>query len=93
MHPEIAKTLVAQRHNELARTAETSQGPRNSPGPSWFSRHFPRWHVSWSRTVLSSAGASGTPAGASGPAGGARSAAAGQRGSSLVIIISAHRPA
>ncbi len=86
MHPEILKNLVAQRRDELARTAESSQGPRNSPGPSWFSRHFPRWHVSWSRTVLSSAGASGTE-------GGARPAAAGQRGSSLVIIISAHRPA
>jgi hypothetical protein len=86
MHPETVKTLVAQRRNELARTAQSSRRPRTSSGPSWFSRHFPRWHVSWSRTVLSSAGASGT-------AGGARPAAAGTRGSSLVIIISAHRPA
>jgi hypothetical protein len=86
MHPETLKTLAAQRRHELARTAESSHGPQNSSGPSWFSRHFPRWHVSWSRTVLS-------PAGASGTAGGARSAAAGQRGSSLVIIISAHRSA
>jgi hypothetical protein len=86
MHPEIAKTLVAQRRDELARTAESSQGPRNSPGPSRFSRHFPRWHVSWSRTVLS-------PAGASGITGAARPAADGKRGSSLVIIISARRSA
>ncbi|MGH3219500.1 MAG: hypothetical protein ACRDPY_12450, partial [Streptosporangiaceae bacterium] len=59
MHPEIAKTLVAQRHDELTHTAENSQGARGSSRPSWFSRHFPRWHVSWSRTVLSPAGAPG----------------------------------
>jgi hypothetical protein len=82
MHPEIAKTLVAQRHDELTHTAESSQGARNSSAPSWFSRHFPRWHVSWSRTVLSPAGTtSGRPG------------AAAKRGSSLVIIISAHRSA
>jgi hypothetical protein len=86
MHPETLKTLAAQRRNELARTAESSHGPRNSSVPGWFGRHFPRWHVSWSRTVLS-------PPRASGPAGAARSAAAGQCGSSLVIIISAHRSA
>ena len=86
MHPEILKSLVAERRNELVRTAESGQGPRNSPGPGWFSRHFPRWHVSWSRMILPQAGAPGT-------ADGARSAGAGQRGSSLVIIISAHRPA
>jgi hypothetical protein len=82
MHPEIAKTLVAQRHEELAHTAENSQGARESSGPSWFSRHFPRWHVTWSRTVLSPAGAAGD-----------RSGAPAKRGSSLVIIISAHRSA
>ena len=82
MHPEIAKTLVAQRHDELAHTAENSQGARDSSGSSWFSRHFPRWHVSWSRTVLSPAAATSGRPGA--PA---------KRGSSLVIIISAHRSA
>jgi hypothetical protein len=86
MHPELLKNLAAQRRDDLARTAESSQRPRNSSGPNWFSRHFPRWHVSWSRTVLS-------PAAASGTAGGARSGAADKRGSSLVIIISAHRSA
>jgi hypothetical protein len=86
MHTETLKTLVAQRRNELTRTAESSRVPRHSSEPSWFSRHFPRWHVSWSRTVLSSAGASGT-------AGEARPTAAGTYGSSLVIIISAHRSA
>jgi len=86
MHPEIAKTLVAQRHDELTHSAESSQGARNSSAPSWFSRHFPRWHVSWSRTVLS-------PAGPSGAADSGRPGSASRRGSSLVIIISAHRSA
>ena len=64
MHPEIAKALVSQRHDELVHdTAVSRRGPSH--------RRFPRWHVSWTRTILSP---------------GAR------RGSSLVIIISAHRP-
>ena len=50
MHPEIARTLVAQRHDELARhAAESRRASRR--------RRFPRWHVSWSRTILSPAGA------------------------------------
>ncbi len=86
MHPEIAKTLVAQRHDELAHEAESSHSAKSLSGPGWFSRLFPRWHVSWSRTVLSPAGA---------PAGGdsGRTGASARRGSSLVIIISAHRSA
>jgi len=83
MNPEIAKTLVAQRHDELMHdTAPSPRGPgRRGPG-----RHlFPRWHVSWTRTVLAPAGA---PAGGTG-----RSGRAARRGSSLVIIISAHRSA
>jgi hypothetical protein len=86
MHPETAKTLIAQRHDELAREAENSQSARSLSGPSWFSRHFPRWHVSWSRTVLS-------PAGAAADADSGRLGASAERGSSLVIIISAHRSA
>jgi hypothetical protein len=87
MHPEIAKTLVAQRHDELARTAESSsQGARSSSRSSWLSRHIPRWHVSWSRTVLS-------PAGAPGAVGSGRPGTPAKSGSSLVIIISAHRSA
>jgi hypothetical protein len=69
MHPEIARTLVAQRHDELARhVSECRRTPK---------RRFPRWHVSWSRTILS-------PAEQSGASG---------RGSSWVIIISASRTA
>jgi hypothetical protein len=69
MHPEIARTLVAQRRDELARhAAESRRVPR---------RRFPRWHVSWSRTILSPAGQPG----------------AGGRESSWVIIISANRTA
>jgi hypothetical protein len=86
MHPEIAKTLVAQRHDELAHTAESSQGARSSSGSSWFSRRIPRWHVTWSRTVLS-------PAGSPADAGSGRPGTPAERGSSLVIIISAHRAA
>ena len=86
MHPEIAKTLVAQRHEELTHTAESSQGARSSSGSGWFSRHIPRWHVSWSRTVLS-------PAGTPGAAAGGRPGTPARNGSSLVIIISAHRAA
>ena len=75
MHPEIARTLVAQHRDELAQDAAS----RHRPGR----RRFPRWHVSWTRTVLA-------PAVAPGSAGANR---AGRRGSSLVIIISAHRSA
>ena len=78
MHPEIAKTLVAQHRDELVR--QTASGRRAG------CRRFPRWHVSWTRTVLA-------PAGGPGPAGGRRAGRAGRRGSSLVIIISAHRSA
>jgi hypothetical protein len=85
MHPGIAKTLVEQRHQELVHTAESRRDRKGSQGPGWLSRHLPRWHVSWSRTVLS-------PAGAPGPAG-SRSDRPGRGGSSLVIIISAHRSA
>jgi hypothetical protein len=84
MHPEIAKSLVAQRHDELARYSE--------PGRRGARRRFPRWHVSWTRTVLAPAVAPG-PAGAVGAAGTSRAGRTGRRGSSLVIIISAHRSA
>jgi hypothetical protein len=83
MHPEIAKTLVEQRREELTRhTAESRQA--RQAGPGWMSRHLPRWHVTWTKTVLS-------PAGASGTAGSGHPDRAGRRGSSLVIIISAYR--
>jgi hypothetical protein len=78
MHPEIAKTLVAQRHEELSRSAADSlRGP---------SRRFPRWRVSWSRTILS-------PGGGPAAAGAEQPAVSGRGGSSLVIIISAYRSA
>jgi hypothetical protein len=87
MHPEIAKTLVKQRRQELTRhTAESRQETMDSAGPSWLSR-LPRWRISWSRARLSPAG---------GPAGGPAVAGpdpSGKRGSSLVIIISAYRSA
>jgi hypothetical protein len=78
VHPEIAKALVAQHHDELVRP--TTPGRR--PGR----RRFPRWHISWTRTVL-------VPPGGPGPAGGNRAGQPGRRGSSLVIIISARRSA
>jgi hypothetical protein len=78
MHPEIAKTLVAQHRDELERDSAS----RRPPGR----RRFPRWHVSWTRTVLA-------PAVAPGSAGANRADRVGRRGSSLVIIISAHRSA
>jgi hypothetical protein len=44
VHPEIAKTLITQRRDELVR--HTTSG-------RWTGRRrFPRWHVSWTRTVL-----------------------------------------
>ncbi len=64
MHPYIAQTLIEQRHQEIARQiAESRRGPV---------RRFPRWHLSWSRTTLTSSD---------------------HGGSSLIIIVSAHRPA
>ena len=84
MNPEIAKTLVKQRHEELTRrTAESRQ--IHEAGSSWLSRHhLPRWHVSWTRTVLS-------PAGGPGTAGSGHPDRPAKRGSSVVIIISAYR--
>ena len=75
MHPEIAKSLVAQHRDELVRDSES--------GRRAVSRRFPRWHVSWTRTVLAPAIAPGA----------SRAGRVGRRGSSLVIIISAHRSA
>jgi hypothetical protein len=87
MHPGIAKTLVEQRREELVRhTAQSRRDRTGSQGPSWLSRHLPRWQVSWSRTVLS-------PAGEPGPAASSHSGRPGRDESSLVIIISAHRSA
>jgi hypothetical protein len=83
MHPEIAKTLVGERREELTRhTAESRQA--RQAGSSWLSRRLPHWHVSWTKTVLS-------PAGDPGTAGGGHPGRRDKRGSSLVIIISAHR--
>jgi len=78
MHPEIARALATQRRDELMRDAGT--------GRRAVRRRFPRWHVSWTRTVLA-------PATGPGSAGANRAGRAGRRGSSLVIIISAHRSA
>ena len=83
MNPEIAKTLVEQRHEDLMRTTAGTRRSRNA-GPNWLGRHLPRWHVSWTRAVLS-------PAGESGTAGRGDLDRLGKRGSSLVIIISAYR--
>ena len=78
MHPEIARTLVAQHHDDLRRDSESGRRAAR--------RRFPRWYVSWTKTVLA-------PAVAPGPAAASRAGLAGRRGSSLVIIISAHRSA
>jgi hypothetical protein len=86
MHPEIAMTLAEQRRQELVRhTAGSRRDPKGSARSRWLSR-LPRWRVTWSRTVLS-------PAGVPGTAISSRPDRPGQRGSSLVIIISAHRSA
>ena len=77
MHPEIAKTLVAQHRDELVQDS-ASRRPAGR-------RRFPRWHVSWTRTVLAPAV---VPGGGREPR-----RPPGRRGSSLVIIISAHRSA
>jgi hypothetical protein len=83
MNPGNAKTMVEQRREELIR-ATTATRRSCHADPSWLSRHLPRWHVSWTRTVLSSAG---EPA----IAGSGNPDRPRQGGSSLVIIISAHR--
>jgi hypothetical protein len=75
MHPEIAKTLVTHHRDELVQDAAACRRVGR--------RRFPRWHVSWTRTVLAPAVAPGAN----------RAGQAGRRGSSLVIIISAHRSA
>lgn len=87
MHPEIAKTMVDQHRQDLMRHTAESRRTAHSGRPGLLSRRFPRWHVSWSRTVLSPAGVPGTADSSSRPG------RSGQRGSSLVIVISAHRSA
>jgi hypothetical protein len=88
MHPQIAKTLADQRHEELMHAADHhSQERTASAKPSRLSRRLPHWHVSWSRTVLSPAGIPGTAGSSS------RRTRSDKRGSSLVIIISAYRSA
>jgi hypothetical protein len=75
MNPHTAQSLVAQHRDDLMRD---SASLRRGPGR----RVFPRWQVSWSRTVLApAAGAAADRKRASGP------------GASLVIIISARRAA
>jgi hypothetical protein len=53
MHPEIAKVLVAQRHDELVN--DTASRRRGACRPSHGRRLFPRWHVSsgppWDRII------------------------------------------
>ena len=44
MHPEIARALVAQHHDDLLRDSESGRRAAR--------RRFPRWHVSWTKTVL-----------------------------------------
>ena len=83
MHPEIAKTLVKQRRDELTQHTAESRQTRQA-GSGWLSRYLPRWHVSWTRTVLS-------PTGGPGNAGSGHPGRPGKRGTSLVIIISAYR--
>jgi hypothetical protein len=81
MHPEIAKTLVTHHRDELAQDAAACRRVGR--------RRFPRWHVSWTRAVLAPAPAPVAP----GAGGATRAGQAGRHGSSLVIIISAHRSA
>ena len=78
MHPEIARALVTHHRDELVQDVAASRQVGR--------RRFPRWHVSWTRAVL-------VPAVAPGAAAANRAGHAGRRGSSLVIIISAHRSA
>jgi hypothetical protein len=79
MRPETAKALVAQHRDELMH--DTARSRRSSAR-----RLFPRWHVSWTRAILA-------PAGSPASTQSAASGRAGRRGSSLVIIITAHRSA
>jgi hypothetical protein len=64
----------------IGRPAETRRN--RNVGLSWLSRRLPRWHVSWTRTVLS-------PAGGLAVAGSGNPDRPRKGGSSLVIIISA----
>ena len=60
MHPEIAKTLAEQHRQELVQYSPASKPDHTRSARSgWLSRRVPRWHVSWSRTVLSPVGAAG----------------------------------
>ena len=61
MHPEIAKTLVAQHRDELVKkTAKTGLILMTSDPAR---RLLPRWHVSWTRTVLALGRRAPVPAG------------------------------
>ena len=60
MHPEIAKTLIAQHRDELVQ--QTASRRRTGR------RRFPRWHISWTRTVLAPARGAGSRGAATAPA-------------------------
>jgi hypothetical protein len=78
MNPETAATLAAQHRTDLRHTAAKCR--RASV------HRLPRWHVSWSRTTLSSSALSSTALSST-------AVPSPRRGSSLVIIISASRMA
>jgi hypothetical protein len=46
MHPEIARTLAAQHHEDLAREMRGSRQAQHG-------RRFQHWTLTWSRTILS----------------------------------------
>ncbi len=77
MHPEIAKTLVAHHRDELAQDAAAAAGSAAAGSPGGTSAGR---GPCWPRPSAGLAGAN-------------RAGQAGRRGSSLVIIISAHRSA
>lgn len=58
MHPEMARSLAAQHHDELLASARQRRVAAGSRGPR---RRVPRWHLSWSRTTLAPARAGGRP--------------------------------
>jgi hypothetical protein len=83
MNPEIAKNIAAEHHEELRQhMAESRRGPvRRNPGHSFLDRAFPKGHAFPKGWHVSW---SRTVLSAD---------ATHRRGSSLVIIISARRPA
>ena len=59
MHPDIATRLARYHHDEMIARAHASREWRPAAAPRPLRRRVPRWRVTWTRTTVAEASASG----------------------------------